>query len=77
MASPFTAQAEPRVGAAYNFKPTDTVLRFSYARILETPFNENLILAGNGCNDAVINDLMTITQGYPCLCCSTDSRHPQ
>jgi hypothetical protein len=60
-------QAEPRVGVAYNFKRTNTVLRFSYARILETPFNENLILASNGCNDPVVNDLMATIQGYPCL----------
>ncbi|HUI42461.1 MAG TPA: TonB-dependent receptor [Terriglobia bacterium] len=60
-------QAEPRLGAAYNIKRTNTVLRFSYARTLETPFNENLVLASEGCNDAVINSLMSITQGYPCL----------
>ncbi len=34
-------------------KPTNTVLSFSYARTLETPFNENLILSSLGCNDAV------------------------
>jgi hypothetical protein len=60
-------QAEPRLGAAYNFKPTNTVLRASYARTMETPFNENLVLASNGCNDAVVNALETIVQGYPCL----------
>jgi hypothetical protein len=60
-------QAEPRLGVAYNIKRTNTVLRASYARSLETPFNENLILASNGCNDAVINALQSITQGYPCL----------
>ena len=60
-------QAEPRVGVAYNIKPTNTVLRVSYARILETPFNENLVLASNGCNDPVVNDLMATLQGYPCL----------
>ena len=38
-------QAEPRVGVAYNIKKTNTVLRVSYARTLETPFNENLVLA--------------------------------
>jgi Carboxypeptidase regulatory-like domain/TonB-dependent Receptor Plug Domain len=58
---------EPRLGAAYNIKGTGTVLRFSYARTLETPFNENLILASDGCNYPVINSLMSITQGYPCL----------
>jgi len=60
-------QAEPRVGIAYNFKPTSTVFQVSYARTLETPFNENLVLASVGCNDPVINDLQTILQGYPCL----------
>ena len=60
-------QAEPRLGAAYNVKRTNTVLRFSYSRLLETPFNENLILASDGCSDPVINGLMSITQGYPCL----------
>ena len=60
-------QAEPRLGAAYNFKPTNTVLRASYARTMETPFNENLVLASHGCNDAVVNALETIVQGYPCL----------
>ena len=60
-------QAEPRVGVAYNVKQTNTVLRVSYARILETPFNENLILASNGCSDPVVNALMSTTQGYPCL----------
>jgi hypothetical protein len=34
---------------------------------METPFNENLALASNGCNDAVVNALETIVQGYPCL----------
>jgi TonB-dependent Receptor Plug Domain len=66
-------QLEPRVGAAYNIKRTNTVLRFSYARTLETPFNENLIIASNGCNYPVINSLMAITQGYPCL---TEPLHP-
>ena len=60
-------QAEPRAGIAYHIKPTGTVLQVSYARILETPFNENLILASLGCNDAVINDLSATLQGYPCL----------
>lgn len=53
-----TRQAEPRVGIAYNIKPTNTVLRISYARTLETPFNENLIIATTGCNSAVIAGLV-------------------
>ncbi len=60
-------QAEPRLGIAYNIKPTNTVLRVSYARTLETPFNENLILASTGCNDVVVNALMSSLQGYPCI----------
>jgi hypothetical protein len=60
-------QAEPRLGIAYNIKPSNTVLRISYARTLETPFNENLVLASNGCMDPVISDLMAAIQGYPCL----------
>ena len=50
-------QAEPRLGIAYKIKPTSTVLRISYARTMETPFNENLVLASLGCNDPVINAL--------------------
>ena len=60
-------QAEPRLGASYTIKPTNTVLSFSYARTLETPFNENLVLASLGCNDPVVNDIMATIQGYPCL----------
>lgn len=51
-------EAEPRLGAAYNIKTTNTVLRLSYARVLETPFNENLIVASVGCNSNVLNPLL-------------------
>ena len=51
-------QAEPRLGAAYNIKKTNTVLRVSYARTMESPFNENLILASEGCNFDVIAALI-------------------
>jgi hypothetical protein len=51
-------EAEPRVGLAYNIKRTNTVLRTSYARVLETPFNENLVLASTGCANAVLNPLL-------------------
>ena len=59
-------QAEPRVGIAYNIKPSSTVLKVSYARTLETPFNENLVLASTGCTNPVISAIMasTIT---PCV----------
>ena len=52
-------QLEPRLGIAYNIKPSNTVLRVSYARTLETPFNENLVIASLGCNDATVNALMS------------------
>jgi Carboxypeptidase regulatory-like domain len=51
-------QAEPRLGVAYNIKRTNTVLRISYARTLESPFNENLILSSSGCNFAVVSALI-------------------
>jgi hypothetical protein len=38
-------EPEPRLGIAYNIKGTGTVLRVAYARTLETPFNENLLLS--------------------------------
>src|SRR5277367_6483777 len=60
-------QLEPRVGIAYNIKPTSTVLRLSYARTMETPFNENLILASTGCNDPVIFDLQSSVAGGQCV----------
>ncbi|MGA2986150.1 MAG: TonB-dependent receptor [Terriglobia bacterium] len=59
-------QAEPRVGGAYNIKKTNTVIRASYARTMETPFNENLILASNGCTNPVINAIMSSTIA-PCV----------
>jgi hypothetical protein len=43
-------QAEPRAGAAYNIKKTSTVFRVSYARTMESPFNENLVIASTGCS---------------------------
>ena len=51
-------EAEPRLGIAYNIKPSNTILRVSYARALETPFNENLVLSSIGCGDAVLNPLL-------------------
>src|SRR5579872_876738 len=51
-------EAEPRLGIAYNIKPSNTVLRVSYARVLETPFNENLVLSSVGCGNSVLNPLL-------------------
>ncbi len=60
-------QAEPRLGIAYNVKKTNTILRVSYARTLESPFNENLVLSSIGCGNAVLN---------PLLLCSSQARNP-
>jgi hypothetical protein len=57
------SQAQPRVGLAYNIKRSNTVLRASYARTLETPFNENLVLSSTGCADAVLSPLLLCTPG--------------
>jgi hypothetical protein len=58
-------QAEPRLGVAYNIKRTNTVLRTSYARTLETPFNENLIIASTGCDIPFLAALVP-PPGVPC-----------
>src|ERR1017187_325001 len=58
-----TRQAEPRAGIAYTIKQTNTVLRTSYARTLETPFNENLVVSSLGCGSAVLSPLLACTPG--------------
>jgi len=55
------SELQPRIGIAYSIKPSSTVLRISYARTMETPFNENLVLSNNGCNYPVIAALV------PCI----------
>jgi len=57
-----SSQAEPRLGLSYDLKQTNTVMGISYARTLETPFNENLVLSSQGCTNAVL---------APLLACST------
>jgi len=60
-------QAEPRLGVAYHIKQSNTVLRVSYARTLETPFNENLVLSSIGCGSPVLG---------PLLLCSSNALTP-
>ena len=60
-------EPEPRLGVAYNIKRTNTVLRLSYARTLETPFNENLIVASTGCQIPAIATLSFVEFGTPCV----------
>jgi len=58
-------QAEPRLGIAYNVKPSNTILRISYARSLESPFNENLVIASTGCSIPFLAALVP-PFGVPC-----------
>ena len=51
--------AEPRFGLAYSVPKGGTVLRASYARTQETPFNENLVLSSQGCYDKVLNAILS------------------
>lgn len=53
------SQAQPRLGIAYNLKGTNTILRVSYARTLESPFNENLVLSSEGCANSVLAPLLS------------------
>jgi hypothetical protein len=59
-------QPEPRIGVAYNIKRTSTVLRLSYARTMETPFNENIVIANTGCSIPVIAVLVP-PPNTPCV----------
>jgi hypothetical protein len=59
-------QLEPRLGIAYKVSPSNTVLRVSYARVLETPFNENLVIASTGCSIPVIAAIVP-PPGVPCV----------
>jgi Carboxypeptidase regulatory-like domain len=36
---------QPRLGISYHIKPSSTILRASFTRSLETPYNENLVLS--------------------------------
>jgi hypothetical protein len=57
-------EAEPRAGASYDVKKTGTVLRASYARTQETPFNENLVLSSTGCANPVLYSIFaTLSEG--------------
>jgi hypothetical protein len=44
-------ELQPRLGASYAFRRSNTIVRASYGRTLETPYNENLLLSsGVGLN---------------------------
>jgi hypothetical protein len=41
------SMAQPRLGAAYTIKQTNTVLRLGYGKLFLTPYNENLIVSSS------------------------------
>jgi hypothetical protein len=45
-------QLQPRFGLAYRTPWTNTVIRLSYARLFETPYNENLIIASEAASSS-------------------------
>ena len=53
-------EAEPRLWALPTQHQANKYysLRVSYARLLETPFNENLVLSNQGCGSPVLNPLL-------------------
>ena len=59
-------QAEPRAGVSYDVKKTGTVMRMSYARTQETPFNENLVLSSTGCSDPVLFAIFSTLSAGSC-----------
>jgi len=59
-------QAEPRFGVSYKVAKTGTVLRASYARTQETPFNENLVLSSTGCADPVLYAIFSTLSDGSC-----------
>ena len=71
------SQAEPRVNVAYTISRTGTVLRASYARTLETPYNENLVLSSEGCANAVLSPLLGCSSHFttPLLAGARDETH--
>jgi hypothetical protein len=59
-------QLQPRFGLAYRAPFTNTVLRLSYARLFETPYNENLIVASEAtANSQASNPFGTFRSSPP------------
>jgi hypothetical protein len=49
------SMVQPRLGASYAIPGTNTILRASFGRTLETPYNENLLLSsGYGASGALV-----------------------
>jgi len=59
-------QLQPRFGLAYRTPFTNTVIRLSYARLFETPYNENLIIASEAtANSQAANPFGTFRSSPP------------
>ena len=58
-------QLQPRFGLAYRTPWTNTVVRLSYARLFETPYNENLIVASEAANAQTSNPFGTFRSSPP------------
>lgn len=56
---------QPRLGISYLVKPTNTVLRASYTRNFETPYNENLILSSVTGAGGLANGTLGDTSNLP------------
>jgi len=58
---------QPRLGLSYQLKPTKTILRGSYTRNFETPYNENLILSSTTGAGGLANGVLGDTSNQPLL----------
>ena len=61
------ACCNPRLGVSYNVKRTNTILRASYTRNFETPYNENLILSSVTGAGGLANGVLGDTSNLPLL----------
>src|SRR6266403_601047 len=58
---------QPRVGVSYLVKRTNTILRGSYTRNFETPYNENLMLSSATGAGGLANGILGDTSNNPLL----------
>src|SRR5216684_667842 len=58
---------QPRLGISYHLKSTGTVLRASFTRNFETPYNENLILSSTTGAGGLANGVLGDTSNLPLL----------
>jgi hypothetical protein len=56
---------QPRLGISYNVKRTGTVLRGSFTRNFETPYNENLVLSSTTGGGGLANGVLGDTSNLP------------